>query len=414
MGVTTMPDPVCGNGILESIEECDDGNEVDGDGCDADCTLNLDTSIWEDTHAGDAMVRESGQGVAIDSLGNIVVGGYDVDAVGDANMWIAKYDPDGNQQWELVLDPSMGIEDRIYGVAIDPLDNILLVGDSDIAPSDADIWVGKLDPDGNELWTNRFAGPDLGNDGGRGVASDPDGNVVFTGFFRVANNDNDIVVSKLDPDGGLLWSETIPGPEALDDRGQGVVSDPEGNLFVAGFTSQSGFDRNVWLRRLDPDGAELWTEIWDSTTNANDAGFGIALAPDGSVAVAGNTPVVANNQDVWLGRWDGESGDLLWWKQFGGQAFIDDQGLAVAADAESNFVVVGYRGMEVTDSDIWMRKYDVGGNVVWSQVVAGRGGDRDQATAVAIDANLDIVVTGEIRNGMSNDGDIWVGKFGPG
>ena len=31
--------PVCGNGDLEPFEECDDGNNEDGDGCAADCTL---------------------------------------------------------------------------------------------------------------------------------------------------------------------------------------------------------------------------------------------------------------------------------------------------------------------------------------------------------------------------------------
>lgn len=31
--------PVCGNGILEEGEECDDGNNIDGDGCSADCRL---------------------------------------------------------------------------------------------------------------------------------------------------------------------------------------------------------------------------------------------------------------------------------------------------------------------------------------------------------------------------------------
>jgi len=29
----------CGNGVLDSGEECDDGNQVDGDGCDTNCTL---------------------------------------------------------------------------------------------------------------------------------------------------------------------------------------------------------------------------------------------------------------------------------------------------------------------------------------------------------------------------------------
>jgi len=33
------PKPVCGNGIQESGEQCDDGNTIDGDGCHSNCTL---------------------------------------------------------------------------------------------------------------------------------------------------------------------------------------------------------------------------------------------------------------------------------------------------------------------------------------------------------------------------------------
>ena len=29
--------PVCGDGSVDSDEECDDGNGADGDGCAADC-----------------------------------------------------------------------------------------------------------------------------------------------------------------------------------------------------------------------------------------------------------------------------------------------------------------------------------------------------------------------------------------
>ncbi len=413
MGVTTQPQPVCGNGILEGIEECDDGNLVDADGCDADCTLNLDTSIWEDVHGGDAMVRESGHGIAVDSMGNVVVGGYEVDAVGDPNMWLAKYDPDGSQQWAMTMDPSGGLDDRIYGVAIDPMDNILLVGDVDTAPASSDIWVAKLDPDGAELWSSSFDGPDAGNDGGRGVASDSAGNVVITGFARVANNDIDIFVAKLSAAGATQWTDTVAGPDTLDDRGQGIGVDSADNVVVGGFVSYGGFNRNVWVRKYDPDGGEVWSDEWDSPTMADDAGFGLAIAPDDSIAITGMTPVIATNQDVWLGRWDAD-GMLVWFKQFGGQDYINDNGLAVAADPDSNFIVVGFQGITNNDSDIWMRKYDVGGNVVWSQSVIGMGMERDEATAVATDAESNIVVTGEIRNAGGNDGDIWLGKFGPG
>lgn len=36
---TLTPEPMCGNGAVEGDEACDDGNLVDGDGCEADCTL---------------------------------------------------------------------------------------------------------------------------------------------------------------------------------------------------------------------------------------------------------------------------------------------------------------------------------------------------------------------------------------
>jgi len=50
--------------------------------------------------------------------------------------------------------------------------------------------------------------------------------------------------------------------------------------------------------------------------------------------------------------------------------------------------------------------------VVWTQSVAGAGGDRDFAFGVAADANDDIAVVGEIREMENNNGDIWVAKLG--
>ena len=34
----------CGNGVVEGTEQCDDGNDVSGDGCEADCTFSCDNT----------------------------------------------------------------------------------------------------------------------------------------------------------------------------------------------------------------------------------------------------------------------------------------------------------------------------------------------------------------------------------
>lgn len=38
--IETFGEPVCGNGVIELVEQCDDGNPFAGDGCEPDCTLS--------------------------------------------------------------------------------------------------------------------------------------------------------------------------------------------------------------------------------------------------------------------------------------------------------------------------------------------------------------------------------------
>jgi cysteine-rich repeat protein len=408
---TTEPVPECGNGVREDPEQCDDGNLDPGDGCDVDCTEVVDTRLWEDVVGGAASVQESGQGIVCDSANNVIAVGYLVDAVGNPNVWVKKYDPEGNELWTQVLDPSTGFDDRGHGVDVDAQDNIYVSGDIGVSESASDVWLAKLDPGGQMQWQYTFDGPEGTNDIGEDVAIDTGGNAYVVGSVRVAANDADIFVAKVDPAGVEVWTDIVAGPNVLEDRAMGVDVDADGNAIVTGFVSDDGFKRDVWLRKYDPAGGEVWTTIWDSTLGGVDAGYDVAVAPDGSIGVAGSTPVIATNEEVWLGRFDAD-GALVWQKDFGGPMILNDHGLGIATDSESSFVVVGFKGVGDTDSDIWLRKWDVGGNVVWTQSFRGDGLDRDQALAVAVDGNDDIAATGEIRPEANNNGEIWVAKLG--
>ena len=50
MGAYELPGPICGDGILDDAEECDDGNTVDGDGCSSTCHVEWQT-WYVDTEA---------------------------------------------------------------------------------------------------------------------------------------------------------------------------------------------------------------------------------------------------------------------------------------------------------------------------------------------------------------------------
>lgn len=410
---TTVPLPNCGNDEREDPEECDDGNLDPNDGCEADCTLSVDTRLWQDSNGGAANVPDSALGVAIDDQDNGYVIGFEVNDIADPNIWLRSYTPDGTERWTTTFDPSGGGVDRGYGIAIDPDGNLLVSGSVGEGDADSDIWFAKLNPDGTEIWSRTVAGPDVGSDSATSVATDAAGNLLLGGFVRAGNNDNDLWVAKYDPDGNELWSDIVAGPDGLDDRVQGVASDADGNLIAIGFISRPEFNRDVWLRKYDPAGVELWTTIYDSPTSGNDSAFAVNVALDGAIGVAGAKPITANNDNVWLAVFEPSDGALDFQRDFGGIALLSDRALGITSDSQSNFIIAGYKGVTQTNTDIYMRKYDGSGNIVWTQNFQGMAENQDLANAIAVDSKDNLWVVGELSD-EGNDGQAWVGKFGPG
>jgi len=113
--------------------------------------INAYTGIWEafvakldnngvrqwHTFMGAADGREYGQGIILDNLGSIYVTGYSNDwgtpdnaHAGYLDAFVAKLDNNGVQQWNTFMGASDAY-DYAYGVVLDGLDNIYVVGKSE-------------------------------------------------------------------------------------------------------------------------------------------------------------------------------------------------------------------------------------------------------------------------------------------
>src|SRR6056297_3467065 len=87
------------------------------------------------------------------------------------------------------------------------------------AVGDRDIFMIKLDPDGNPVWAQSLGG--TSRDQGYSIAVDASGSSYTTGYFQgtmtvgsttlTSAGSDDIFMIKLDPDGHPVWAQSFGG-----------------------------------------------------------------------------------------------------------------------------------------------------------------------------------------------------------
>ncbi|MEJ2358347.1 MAG: SBBP repeat-containing protein [Deinococcales bacterium] len=273
---------------------------------------------------------------------------------GGDDLVLVKYDPDGSQLWARQFGGTGN--DYASGITTDADGNTTVFGyTSGVLPGQtsaggADLILVKNDPDGNQLWTRQL-GTSLDDYSG-GITTDAAGNTTVVGdtagIFpgQTSAGGTDIVLVKYDPNGNQLWTRQF-GSAGNDIAGD-VTTDAAGNTILVGFTygelpGQTGAGgTDIILAKYDPNGNQLWTRQFGSTSN--DYAYGIATDPAGNSTLIGNTLGAlpghpsAGRADVILAKYDPE-GSQLWTRQFGSAS--DDYGYGITADAAGNATLVG-------------------------------------------------------------------------
>jgi len=200
----------------------------------------------------------------------------------------------------------------------------------------------------------------LGEGIGRSVRQTADNKFIITGHTHNSGNElNDMYIIKVDMNGDELWDKTFGGDYNYD-IGNSVEETLDGRFIVTGSTSSYGNGGNdVYLIKIDTNGNELWSKTFGGI--GYDIGAFVAETLDGGFIITGSSSYGNGGIDAYLIRTN-MNGTELWSKTFGGSE--DDYGYSVEETSDGGFIITGYTESYGNGSaDVYLIKTDANGNL---------------------------------------------------
>jgi len=343
--------------------------------------------------------------------GGTVAAGYTDSKNGDVNpqanreywdLWILKLDRCGTIQWEKSFGGT-GYESA-RDIAQTSDGGFIVLGETNSTDGGVvagfggtkDIWLLKLDGNGNLQWQKRYGGSGL--DIGNRIHILDDGNYLIVA--STSSNDGDMrgnhgsggytdgALFKINSAGTLLWSKCYGGSkndELLD------IELINNKIFVAGYANSTDGDippnqknYDVWLLALDNNGNKIFSKIYGGSQN--DVAYSMAPGSDGSITLAGYTTSndgdvsgAKGSQDFWVLNVS-TNGLIKWQKVLGGTDA--DYANIVITDRDGGYLVGGISYSANGDitapkgkGDYWIVKLNAAGGVSWKQNFGGKEND---------------------------------------
>lgn len=260
----------------------------------------------------------------------------------------------------------------------------------------------KYDLNGNIVWQKTYDYAGL-NDRALAIAVDNTGNIYITGEATSPTNGTDIITRKYDLNGNLIWS-TIPfnGTANGDDKGLGIVVDNSGNVFVCGYTSNTGTGKDFTVIRYNSSGVQSNIHIKNGTASGDDAANAIAFFGN-RLYVTGYLKNTGTNNDIFTTRLNSNNLFVNWTIPENGTANLNDQGLDIKIQGNDVLVCGGIVNTG-TNQDYFFAKYNATNGInVFSPKTYDAFGGNDFATSLVLDGSNTYAITGMAQNGSNSD-----------
>jgi hypothetical protein len=198
-----------------------------------------------------------------------------------------------------------------------------------------DIALVKTDTLGNIIWTKLY-GNDASEDGISIRALNDNGSIFIGTTNDNSDGDYDIIVTRVDSIGEILWSRILGGPAW--DIAKEIIQLNDGGFAIGSTTYESPFESGTFdLMKIDSAGNLLW-ETRFPRGQSNSVG-GIDELDDGSLLIGGQGIQSGHSDKDFLLVKYSSVGDTIWSKYYGG---IEDEWITDIAHAyDQRICIVG-------------------------------------------------------------------------
>ncbi len=325
--------------------------------------------------------------LAVDSAGNLLVLTTEEPFAG---VVIDKISPEGALLWSQSFSPPGGNFARAEGIAIGPGDTVHAAWfEYNLGDVGA---VVKLEPTGAVDWTRRYAGPGGGAEPAA-VAVDAAGAVYVAGSATVGDS-ADLALWKYSAAGEFAWVKVEGSLLGFaHDRAVGLALDGDTALVAGTWAMNSGVGNDLVVVRIDAAGQRLWLSTSRNPAGDSDWAYGMTLAADGRIYVAGASEIAPNHLAPVVAAFD-SAGQPLWSRSFDGGVVANGYFFGVACDAAGHPYAAGYDSDTTVGQSIFVAALAGDGTPVWTSRHAPVAGQPSEAAALAVTSDSAVVVTG--------------------
>jgi hypothetical protein len=218
-------------------------------------------------------------------------------------------------------------------------------------------------------WTKTYGGTGDDQALGNNVQTSDGGYALSGQTSSFGAGGIDAWLVKTDPLGNMEWNMTWGGPQ--DDYFADMIKIKDGTFVLTGYTNSFGAGSyDGILMKVNASGAILWNQTYGGP--GSDQAISVFQTSDGGYVLAGLTNSSgAGNSDFWLLKTD-ITGNMQWNKTYGG---IGADGAQYAVQAvDGGYTIAGRTAsFGAGGNDFWLVKTDVSGNMLWNKTYGGTG-----------------------------------------